>query len=461
MAFDNKEFSKLDSKSQSILKHFLSTYSESSASQVRTTIRSLIKQTEIYKFEDLTYEDFTEFKAPPKGNKKKLITNFFRYLYSFDILKNTNGFEKCYWDKEKEKNIFLDKISSLNKDVQKISEKFLPALTMEELERLILFEQECITSDDDYFKNKRLAFCFYLLFYHDLKVATVRNVDAKDFNNGILHTKEKDINIPQAYWNMLEYLKKRQASKFSILDIYIKQLGNIVGIENLLPNSILSKKEQSTFPCPECGKNILAFSKFWKSVNGMLVCNICAERLSLSGKKKINDIDLIKVNFFEQDLKDKINISNSTFENLRKKIKFPTNYIELHKFQIHIGELGEKFVYEYERERLIKANSNFAEMVDATPANNPINGFDILSYTENGEKIFIEVKATTDNINTPFYMSQHELDTAKSFWNTEKIYQIHRIYNIMDDDVLKIGHVIYDSLDNLNLKETTYRVEPK
>lgn len=145
---------------------------------------------------------------------------------------------------------------------------------------------------------------------------------------------------------------------------------------------------------------------------------------------------------------------------MRNKIKFPTDYIELHKFQIQIGELGEKFVYEYERERLIKTNSNFAEMVDATPANNPKNGFDILSYTKSGEKIYIEVKTTTDNINAPFYMSQHELNTAKSFLSKGKIYQIHRIYNIMDN-ALKIGHVIYDSLDNLNLIETTYKVEPK
>lgn len=285
MAVDNTEFNKLDSNSQKILKNFFNIYSESSVDQIRTTIRSLIKQTDIYDFRNLTYKNFTDFKATPKSNKKKLITSFFKYLYSFDILKDPNGFEKCYWDKEKEKNIFLDRAHSPNKDVKKVSKKFVPALTMEELERLLLFEQECITSDDDYFKNKRLAFCFYLLFYHDLKVATVRNIDAKDFNNGILHTKEKDINIPQAYWNMLEYLKNRQASKFSILDSYIKQLGNIVGIENLLPNSILSKKEQSTFPCPECGKNILAFSKFWKGVNGMLVCNTCAERLSLSDKK--------------------------------------------------------------------------------------------------------------------------------------------------------------------------------
>ena len=44
---------------------------------------------------------------------------------------------------------------------------------MEQLERLILFEYECTHTNDINFKNQRLAFCFYLLFYEDLQVSTI------------------------------------------------------------------------------------------------------------------------------------------------------------------------------------------------------------------------------------------------------------------------------------------------
>lgn len=142
-------------------------------------------------------------------------------------------------------------------------------------------------------------------------------------------------------------------------------------------------------------------------------------------------------------------------------MRFPTDYIELHKFLIKIGELGEKYVYEHEYNRLLSQNSNYADMIDITPASNPQNGFDILSYTETGEQIFIEVKTTTDEENTPFYMSQHELSIAKKLWKSGANYQIHRIYNIMNEDDSQIGYVIYTSLENLTISETSYKLEPK
>ncbi len=77
---------------------------------------------------------------------------------------------------------------------------------------------------------------------------------------------------------------------------------------------------------------------------------------------------------------------------MKKNLKFPTDYLELHKFLIKIGELGEKYVYEHEISRLLEINSELADLVDLTPADNSVNGFDILSYTETGEKIYVTVQ---------------------------------------------------------------------
>lgn len=146
---------------------------------------------------------------------------------------------------------------------------------------------------------------------------------------------------------------------------------------------------------------------------------------------------------------------------MKKDLKFPTDYLELHKFLIKIGKLGEKYVYEHEISRLLEINGELADLVDLTPADNSVNGFDILSYTETGEKIYIEVKTTTDTSNTPFYMSKHELTTAKEFWKNGYNYQIHRIYDILNNDESKIGYIIYNSLEQLNLIETSYKLESK
>lgn len=114
---------------------------------------------------------------------------------------------------------------------------------MEQLERLLLFEHECTHSDEINFKNQRMAFCFYLLYFEDLQISIIRNnLNARNFNNGKLVTDEKVLDIPKKYWDM--------------------------------------------FTCPDCGKTNLSFSANWKSVNGILICNDCTERITLSGQKK-------------------------------------------------------------------------------------------------------------------------------------------------------------------------------
>lgn len=188
-----------------------------------------------------------------------------------------------------------------------------------------------------------------------------------------------------------------------------------------------------------------------------------------SKKRKKDEIDAYCIHHGEEypwanrkkGQKNKGQVPTSSFKRAKKDLTFPTNYIELHKFLIEIGELGEKYVYEQERKRLLRINSIFVDKVTLTPAKDPQNGFDILSYTETGDKIFIEVKTTTDTENTPFYMSAHELDIAKKLWKSGAYYQIHRVYNIMDKDDSKIGYIIYDSLEKLDFIENSYKVIPK
>ncbi len=469
MLSEGTEFDKLDSDSQRIFQDFLKTYSIGSHDQTKTAIRTLIIETQIFDFSKLTYSDyiilFGNANIKTTGNKFSTIKQFFKYLYCHNFILNEDGFEQCFWNKEEDLLYFKKRLQLASKPPKKQHETptYAPSLSMEQLERLLLFEYESTHTEEINFKNQRLAFCFYLLYFEDLQISTIRNnLDAKNFNNGKLTTDEKILDIPEVYWNMLNYYKQRPYSGFTQLDEYVRRLGDIVGITDLLPNNINQKRKQNMFTCPECGKTILSFSSNWKSVNGILICVDCAERLILSGQKKnITEVESFNIELFEDIVKNKIQTSNSSFKKMKKNTQLPTDYIELHEFFIKIGELGEKYVYEQECTRLLKSDSAFADMVDSTPANNPENGYDILSYTEAGEKIYIEVKTTTLSDNSPFYMSEHELSVAKKFWASGINYQIHRIYDIMNEDDSKIGYVIYNSLDSLKLTEASYKVEPK
>lgn len=133
---------------------------------------------------------------------------------------------------------------------------------------------------------------------------------------------------------------------------------------------------------------------------------------------------------------------------------FDIDYLKLEELRQKIGNIGEQYVYECEKTRLINAGSKYADLVDRTPANNPQNGYDILSYTEKGKPIYIEVKSTMGDIDTPFYITRNEKETAKRIKENGGIYQIHRVYNIGKE----ISVLIYEDDSGFTYEEELWRV---
>ena len=133
------------------------------------------------------------------------------------------------------------------------------------------------------------------------------------------------------------------------------------------------------------------------------------------------------------------------------------DYIELEKKRQSIGEKGEQFIFEREVARLKKAGSKYVDKVSRAPASDPKNGYDIDSFTETGEKIYIEVKSTAGSVDEPFYMTANEREKANQIKENGGIYQIHRVYNIGKE----IQVVIYDDLELFRFEEILYRVEVK
>lgn len=161
-------------------------------------------------------------------------------------------------------------------------------------------------------------------------------------------------------------------------------------------------------------------------------------------EEKLETIDLEEIYFSHREQND---VSS------HQKI---LDYLQLEKTRQDIGEKGEQYVYEQERHRLLKSNSKYANDVSREPAKDPKNGYDILSFTEGGEKIYIEVKSTKGNADEPFFMTANEREKAKRVKKNGNIYQIHRVYNVEGD----ISCVVYEYEDNglLCFEEILYRV---
>jgi len=105
-----------------------------------------------------------------------------------------------------------------------------------------------------------------------------------------------------------------------------------------------------------------------------------------------------------------------------------TNYIENEKEKKRIGDLGELLVLQYEQEKL-KLLGIAKQPEHKSKSEGDGLGYDILSYNENGKEIFIEVKTTVRNYDTPFFITRNELERSKQ--ENEKFF-LYRLYNFDD-----------------------------
>ncbi|MCM3454764.1 DUF3883 domain-containing protein [Heyndrickxia oleronia] len=130
------------------------------------------------------------------------------------------------------------------------------------------------------------------------------------------------------------------------------------------------------------------------------------------------------------------------------------DFLKLHEYKIEIGKLGEAFVYDYERQKL--NDTSFCGRIDKTKALNPTNGYDILSFEEDGTPIYIEVKASV-NLGEDFFISSHELDVYRHMKKNGKKYVIYRVENILAENPEDIALTkIYDLEQNKRIKMEPY-----
>ncbi len=106
-----------------------------------------------------------------------------------------------------------------------------------------------------------------------------------------------------------------------------------------------------------------------------------------------------------------------------------TNYYQKEFINKKIGLLGEKFVINYEKARLIKEGleklSEKVEHISQTEGDSA--GYDILSFDHAGKDRYIEVKTTKLGKDSPFFVTKNELNFSELKNDRYFLYRVFKL----------------------------------
>ncbi len=137
------------------------------------------------------------------------------------------------------------------------------------------------------------------------------------------------------------------------------------------------------------------------------------------------------------------------------------DYLELDRKNSEIGLIGELLVLKTEKERLQGINrDDLARSVShISQTEGDGAGYDILSFSETGEPLHIEVKTTRGGPDTEFFMSPNEVMFSKSHSNTFRLYRVFDLDEQTHE--AKMFILSGDMTEYFELVPTNYRLTAK
>ena len=110
---------------------------------------------------------------------------------------------------------------------------------------------------------------------------------------------------------------------------------------------------------------------------------------------------------------------------------------QVRKVKDQLGRDGEAYVAQLEREKL--NGTVYANGVNEAFADDFTAGFDIMSFTPDGQQLFIEVKTTGGEADEPFYLTANEKAFMELCARNRYRYELHRVFRFNG----KASRVIY------------------
>lgn len=153
-------------------------------------------------------------------------------------------------------------------------------------------------------------------------------------------------------------------------------------------------------------------------------------------------------------------VSATSLSNATEQLTFKgktVNFIQNNIDNKRIGDLGELWVMKYEIDKLKQVGlQNLIDKIKHTAKDEGDGtGYDIQSFDENSQKIYIEVKTTKGDKNSTFYITRTELERSKI---EKENFFLYRLYNYKEDNDTADILIIKGDLTNLCEFPTTYKI---
>lgn len=134
------------------------------------------------------------------------------------------------------------------------------------------------------------------------------------------------------------------------------------------------------------------------------------------------------------------------------------DFDEINKRNKEIGEAGELFVLNYEINKLGKALGEKVRHVAKEDGDGA--GYDILSYSLDGQVRFLEVKTTTGSLETPFYLTENERLFLEMYGDEAEIIRVYNFdINSKNGDIFRISG--NEFLEKITLQTIGYKASLK
>lgn len=117
------------------------------------------------------------------------------------------------------------------------------------------------------------------------------------------------------------------------------------------------------------------------------------------------------------------------------------DYAQQHQRNAEVGFLGEELVMAYEREKLASKPDLQAKIEQISQTQGDGRGYDIASFDLDGQPLSIEVKTTTGDRQTPFYISRNELNYSKDHADHYCLYRLYDFDQLANKDQLSFYKV--------------------